>query len=151
HYLGDTGDYANTLYLGYPVHAHLDATVTFLEDDAILHEVKQHFGGDYLGQTTLLQAARARGMLTAVIGKLGPAAIQDLSALDGKAILIDDVTNRPSGAEGLPSGASPLDPKLATAIAAATGTQQPPPPAFPNTEQQKYLRAAAAQAVLPYF
>ena len=150
HYLGDTGDYANTLYTGYPVHAHLDATVTFLEDDAILHELKQHFGGDYLGQTTLLQAARARGMITAVIGKLGPAAIQDLSALDGKAILVDDVTNRATGSEGLPSGASPLDPKLAAAIAAATGSQQPPFPAFPNVEQQKYLRTAAAQAVLPH-
>jgi arylsulfatase A-like enzyme len=150
HYLGDTGDYANTIYVGYPVHAHLDATVTFLEDDAILHDVKQHFGNDYLGQTTLLQAARAHGMSTAVIGKLGPAAIQDLSALDGKAILIDDVTNRPNGSEGLPSGASPLDPNLAAAIAAATGNQQVPLPAFPNTEQQKYLRAATAQAVLPY-
>ena len=150
HLLGDTGDYANTLYVGYPVKAHLDATVTFLEDDAILHDVKQHFGDDYLGQTTLLQAAKAHGISTAVIGKLGPAAIQDLSALDGKAILIDDVTNRPNGSEGLPSGASPLDPKLAGAVAAATGGPQPPPPAFPNIEQQKYLRTAAAQALLPY-
>ena len=62
HYLGDTGDYANTLYTGYPVAAHLGATVTFLEDDAILRDVKQHFGAGYLGQTSLMQAARAAGM-----------------------------------------------------------------------------------------
>ena len=150
HYLGDTGDYANTLYVGYPVKAHLDAVVTFLEDDAILHDVKQHYRDDYLAQTTLLQAARAHGLSTAVVGKLGPAAIQDLSALDGNAMLIDDVTNRPNSGEGLPSGSAPFDEKLAAEIAKATGSQQPPVPAFPNVEQQKYLRTAAAQVLLPY-
>src|SRR5580693_3161822 len=120
HYLGDTGDYANTLYTGYPVAAHHNATVTFLEDDAILHDLKDHFGGEYMGQTTLLQAARAHGMITAVIGKVGPAAIQDLGALYGKSILIDDSVNRDLDSEGLPTGAPKLDPQLAADIVKAT-------------------------------
>jgi hypothetical protein len=69
--------------------------LTFLEDDAVLAEVKSLFGEDYLGQTSLLAAARAANMNTAVIGKLGPAAIQDIGSIDGKkGIIIDDATNR---------------------------------------------------------
>jgi len=151
HHLGDTGDYANTLYVGFPVAARLGRTIVFLEDDAVLREIKQRFGHGYLGPTTLLQAARASGLQAAVIGKLGPAAIQDLGALDGKSILIDDLTNRLNGADGLPSRGAPLDLELARQLAAATGVQQPPPPATPNVSQQSYLSAAAAQVVLPYF
>jgi arylsulfatase A-like enzyme len=150
HFLGDTGDYANTLYTGYPVAAHHNATVTFLEDDAILHDVKLHFGADYLGQTTLMQAARGHGMTTVVMGKVGPAAIQDLGALDGQSMLIDDAMNLPSNAEGLPTGSPALDPKLAAEIAKATGLPQPPLTNVPNVDQQKYLSTAAAKVVLPY-
>ena len=39
HYLGDTGDFSNTIYTGYPVAA-ADGTVTpFLESDPVLHDV----------------------------------------------------------------------------------------------------------------
>jgi arylsulfatase A-like enzyme len=150
HYLGDTGDYANTLYLGYPVAAHHNATLTFLEDDAILHDVKAHFGADYLGQTTLMQAARTHGMTTVVMGKVGPAAIQDLGALDNQAILIDDAVGHPANGEGMPTGAPALDPKLADEIAKATGQTQAPLTNVPNVDQQKYLSTAAAKVVLPY-
>jgi hypothetical protein len=150
HYLGDTGDFANTLYVGFPVVCKMGAVVVFLEDDCVLREVKQHAGNDYLGQTTLLQAARAQGYVTAVVGKLGPAAIQDLGALDGNAILIDDVANKPNGADGLASGSAPLDPALAADIARVTGASAPPLASVPNTDQQAYLSKAAALAVLPY-
>jgi len=150
HYLGDTGDFANTLYVGFPVTCKMGAVVVFLEDDCVLHEMKQHAGDDYLGQTTLLQAARAQGYLTAVVGKLGPAAIQDLGALDGKAILVDDVANKPKGADGLASGSAPLDPALAADIARVTGAAVPPLVSVPNVDQQTYLSKAATLAVLPY-
>ena len=68
HYLGDSGDYANTLYLGFQVPCAKGATVTFLEDDCILRDVKAHYPDGYLGQTTLLQAARASGMDTVIVG-----------------------------------------------------------------------------------
>ena len=151
HYLGDTGDYANTLFLGYPVAARQGATIVFLEDDAVLREVKKHFADGYLGPTTLLQAARNAHMQTAVVGKLGPSAIQDLGAFNGKTILIDDVANRSTSADGSPSGAAPIPAELAQQIADATNASQPPPPSVPNIAQQSYLAGGTAKAILPYF
>ena len=51
HYLGDTGNYANTLYFGFPVPCHQDAVVAFVEDDCILRDVKEHYPNDYVAQT----------------------------------------------------------------------------------------------------
>ena len=149
HYLGDTGDYGNTLYFGFPVTCKTGAVITFLEDDCVLHEVKQHFADDYLGQTTLLQAARAAGYNTAVIGKTGPAGIQDLGALDGDALLIDDATNKLRALDGLASGAAPVKPGMAAGIALATGLDTAPLTAVPNLVNQSYMSTAAAQAIIP--
>src|ERR1700733_12918186 len=61
HYLGDTGDYANVLYAGFPVKAKQNSNVVFLEDDAILQEMKAHYADGYIGPTPLLCAAAAAG------------------------------------------------------------------------------------------
>src|SRR5689334_1699890 len=91
HYLGDTGDYGNTLWFGYPVQAKGGTPLTFFEDDGVLRDVKAHFGDGYMGETSLLAAARAAGMATAVIGKIGPAAIQDITSMtSGDGIVVDD-------------------------------------------------------------
>src|SRR5438067_2913134 len=72
HYLGDTGDFSNTIYTGMPI----GGTLTpFLESDPVLGDVDEHFAGDYLDEVTLLKAAREAGFSTATIGKLGPALI----------------------------------------------------------------------------
>ena len=61
HYLGDTGDFSNTIYTGYPV-GPADGTVTpFLEVDPVILDVDEHFGGDYLNEETVLKMARAKG------------------------------------------------------------------------------------------
>ena len=71
HYLGDTGDYSNTIYTAYPV-APAGGTVTpFLESDPVILDADEHFGGDYLNEETIMKAARARGYSTAAIGKVG--------------------------------------------------------------------------------
>src|ERR1700761_2280589 len=109
HYLGDTGDYGNSLYVGFPVKAKENSPTVFLEDDPILREVKSHFGDGYMGPTSLLAAARAKGFETLVVGKTGPAAIQDIATLNGTgSILLDDSYNRkiPGGA---PAGVA-IDP-----------------------------------------
>src|SRR5580698_10179742 len=50
HYLGDTGDFSNTIYTGFPMAA-VNGTVTpFLESDQVLAEADEHFGGDYLNE-----------------------------------------------------------------------------------------------------
>src|ERR1700733_15371719 len=96
HHLGDTGDFSNTIYTGYPVAA-ADGTLTpFLETDPVLRDVDEHFGGDYLNEETILKMARAKGYSTAAIGKLGPILIfdhTDKTGADGlHSIVIDDAT-----------------------------------------------------------
>jgi arylsulfatase A-like enzyme len=148
HYLGDTGDYANVLYTGFPLAALQGSSVPFLENDAVLREVKTHFADGYMGPLPLLCAAHAAGLSTAVIGKLGPAAIQAIDCL-GDTILIDDVTNKPKNDDGSPSGDVAIDPEILKQIVQATGADQPPKTSVPNVAQQQYLLAAATKVVLP--
>src|ERR1700709_1299799 len=77
HYLGDSGDFSNTIYTGYPVAAAGGTVTPFLESDPVLHDVDEHFGGDYLNEETILKMARGKGYSTAAIGKLGPTFLFD--------------------------------------------------------------------------
>ena len=160
HLLADTGDFGNTIYVGEqgfpPRHS---SPLAGLEDDVMLGLLNGRFGGDYLGETTLLQAARARGWSTAAIGKEGPTAIQDITARDGIAsIIIDDHTG--SRAEGLA-----LAPDVAAAIKAlglptampdrglngGGGAYNMPGVQVANVEQQDWMVAVATKVLLPRF
>ncbi len=52
HYLGDTGTFSNTIYTGFSSAPAGDTVVPFLENDAVLGDVDEHFGGDYLNEET---------------------------------------------------------------------------------------------------
>lgn len=159
HFLGDTGNYANTLYMGFPVKCSVDnaPVITFVEDDCVLRQVKEHFGSGYLGQTTLIQAARQAGYNTVVMGKTGPAAIQFLKALDSSdddvgaqlGIFLDDSTNRAKKMDGTPMMSATLGGQLASDVFSATGAGVPPFTAVPNLSQQGYMQGAATQAIMP--
>lgn len=158
HYPGDTGNFGNSLYLAKPVACRMGATVTFIEDDCILKDVKALYPNDYIAQKTLIETAREAGWNTVVIGKKGPAAIEYLGALesegksveDPKGLFIDDSTNRPENMDGTPSKSTVLKGALATEVMGATGGLTAPPfSATPNLTQQAYLRAAATQVLLP--
>jgi len=111
HGLGDTGDYSNTIYPGVwlsnpDVTAVKGSVVPFLESDAVLADMNSVFGGNYLGERTLLSVAREKGFNVASVGKLGPTAIQQNEAVTwnelgllggGGAIIVDDSTGDPSG------------------------------------------------------
>jgi Type I phosphodiesterase / nucleotide pyrophosphatase len=161
HYLGDTGDFSNTIYTGYPVGS-ADGTVTpFLEADPVLHDVDEHFGGDYLNEETVLKMARAKGYSTAAIGKLGPTLIFDHTdkiGADGlHSIVIDDSTG---GKDGVP-----LSQEMQAALAKANlplatpsrgdnakaGDAKTPGTLVPNTAQQAYMADVATKVVLPMF
>jgi hypothetical protein len=65
HYLGDTGDYSNVIYTGRPIQSARkgrspsgNSVTPFLEDDAVLAEVDQDFGGT--NEQTILNTARSR-------------------------------------------------------------------------------------------
>jgi Type I phosphodiesterase / nucleotide pyrophosphatase len=179
HYLGDTGDFSNTLYPGFPIPTtfpgvQVPLTQTpFIENDAVLGCIDEHFGGNYLEEQTLLQYARQNGFLTAAIGKLGPTLIQDVTAAarqDGKVpiprtVIIDDSTGK--------LGGIPLDPKIMLALKKAGlglaapdrnnnqpktqqdngnyGTNGEPGTLAPNFVQQQYFVDCLTNAVLPTF
>src|SRR6202000_74730 len=96
HGLGDTGDYSNVIYPGVwlenPGGTGTGTVVPFLENDQVLADMNSLFGGNYLGERTLLSVARERGFNVASVGKLGPTAIQqneavmwgELGVVDGK-------------------------------------------------------------------
>jgi hypothetical protein len=161
HYLGDTGDFSNTIYTGYPV-APAGGTVTpFLEVDPVIADVDEHFGGDYLNEETILKMARAKGFSTAALGKVGPTLIFDHNDKIGTAgihsIVIDDATGSKNGV--------PLSEEMKTALAKAglplatpprgdngkIGDARTPGTQVANTVQQAYFVDVATKAVLPLF
>ena len=144
HGIGDTGDFGNQLYTGFPSPEAGGAMTPFLENDAIIGEMNAHFGGNYLGEESLLAAGRAAGFQTAALGKTGPTAIQDVTARDGgSTIVIDDAVGTPAGL--------PVSPEIAAAMKAAGIPATAPKTAAPNDAQEKYLADIAARIVLPRF
>jgi arylsulfatase A-like enzyme len=142
HYIGDTGNFGNALYSGFPSPEAGGAPIAIMESDSVLGEMNAHFGGDYLNETSLLAAARAAGFATAAIGKVGPTAMQDVTQRDGNGtIVIDDALGTPAGIA--------LSPDVAAAITAAELPATAPKTNVPNVEQQTYMIAVATKAVLP--
>ncbi len=158
HYLGDTGDFSNTIYSGFAVPSAASSVTPFLENDAVLGDVNTHFSGNYLDEETILAAAREAGFSTAAVGKVGPVLIFDSTDRTGQpTIVIDDQTGSPQGI--------PLDDPLQAAmqaagmpiIAPARGANGKPGDStsagttVANVEQQKYFADVFANIVLPQF
>jgi arylsulfatase A-like enzyme len=169
HYLGDTGDFSNTFYIGHPVF--LNGTfgrapgtyAPYIENDSVLGDLDAQFTGNYLNEETLLSAARKDGFNTAAVGKMGPAAIQDVSQLNPvggrfsvpQTIIIDDGTGTADGV--------PLSGQVASALADAglptatpmrvqpTGNNTTPGTTDSNFKQQAYFADATTRVILPMF
>ena len=161
HYLGDTGDFANTIYTGYPVAAANGTVTPFLEANPIILDADAHFGGDYLNEETILKMARGKGISTAALGKVGPTLIfdhTDKTEADGAhSIVIDDSTGGKNGV--------PLSEEMKAALAKAglplatpprgdnakAGDAKTPGTTTPNTIQQAYFADVATKVLLPLF
>lgn len=144
HYIGDTGNYGNQLYTGFSSPEAGGATTPFLENDSILGEMNEQFGGNYLNEGSLLATAREVGFLTAAFGKTGATLIQDVTARDGgSTIVIDDATGTPGGI--------PVAPDIASAMKTAGIAPTAPRSATPNDAQETYLADIATKIVLPRF
>ena len=156
---GDSGDFGNTLYVAQPFPPPFGTPFASLEDDVVLDLMNQRYGGDYLGRASLLRAAQAKGYSTAVVGKLGPAAIQDLAARGQGTIVIDDATGASAG-EGVP-----LAPEVIAAIKAAglptaapdrglnssPGAYNMPGVQVANIDQQAWFTKITTEVLLPRF
>jgi hypothetical protein len=156
HFIGDTGDFSNVIFTGRPVPAAGDSVTPFLENDRVLGDVDQMFGGDYLNEETILKAARARGIGTAAIGKLGPILIFDHTERTGeKTIIFDDSTGS--------ANSIPLSDDVKAALTAAglplatpgrgdngkVGDFKTPGTTVANIGQQNYFADVATKVVLP--
>jgi hypothetical protein len=161
HYLGDTGTFSNTIYTGFISKPAGDTVVPFIENDAVLGDVDEHFGGDYLNEETILKMARAKGFSTAAIGKVGPTLIFDHTDRADRpglhSVVIDDSTGGKTGV--------PLSEEMTAALTKANlplaapsrgdngkaGDAKTPGTVAPNTAQQAYFADVASKIVLPMF
>jgi predicted AlkP superfamily pyrophosphatase or phosphodiesterase len=157
HYLGDTGDFSNTIYTGYSSVPAGDTVVPFLENDAVLGDVDEHFKGDYLDEDTVLKLARVKGLSTAAIGKVGPTLIFDHADRGRNTIVFDDSTGGKTGV--------PLSDEVKDALAKANlplitpgrgdngkaGDAKTPGTTSANVAQQAYFADVASKVVLPMF
>ena len=142
HYIGDTGNFGNTLYTGQTMES-TGGTLGFLENNEVIAEMNQKFGGNYLGETTLIEAARAHGWQTAIIGKEGPARIQDPTATPDQTLILDDATG---GARGLGLPGWFEAGRKSAGLAAL-----PPAATIPAIAQEEWMARAANDVVLPHF
>ena len=169
HYLGDTGDYSNQIYIGHPVF--LDGNfgrppgsyAPYVENNRVLGDLDAQFNGNYLNEETLLAAARRHDFNTAAVGKMGPAAIQDVSQLNPvnggfaipRTIIIDDGTGTPDGVPLAPEVSSALLnaglPTTAPLRVQQTGNNTTPGTKDPNYVQQAYFADATTKVILPMF
>ena len=160
HRPGDSGDFGNVIYVGQPFEAPYASVVSGIEDNAMLDRLNGRYDGNFLNEKSLLRAASEAGYSTAVVGKLGPAGLQDVSARDGRStLLIDDATGFPS------DGGAPLPQDVLSAMTqAGLDTRAPDrglntyPGAYnmagvhvANIEQQAWFRDVTTKVLLPRF
>jgi hypothetical protein len=157
HYLGDTGVFSNTIFTGYTSAPAGDTVVPFIENDAVLGDIDEHFSGDYLNEETLLKMARGQGFSTAAIGKLGPTLQFDHNDRGKASIVIDDSTG---GKNGVPLSDEMKDALTKANLPVATpsrgdngkaGDAKTPGTTSANVAQQAYMADVAAKVVLPMF
>ncbi len=145
HYIGDTGDFGNTLYAGGPMLSRHGSPIAEMENNTVLAEMNQKFGGNYLNEDTLFARARAQGFSTAVIGKSGATRIADSTAApDGsESLILDDSTGHEDGFA--------LPPWFTRAMKQALVGPQAPINTVPNIAQEVWLMKATTRIVLPHF
>lgn len=158
HYFGDTGNFSNTLFTAFASPTAGGSVVPFLENNAVLGEMDERFGGDYLNERTVLEAARLAGLSTATVGKLGPALIFDHRNRTGSpTIVFDDATGTRTGVPvseetiaALRAAGLPIQPP-ARGDNARAGTATTPGTLVPNRVQQDYFVDVVTTAILPMF
>ena len=161
HYLGDTGTFSNTIFTGYTSAPAGDTVVPFIENDAVLGDVDEHFSGDYLNEETILKLARAQGFSTAAIGKVGPTLLFDHTDRADKpglhSVVFDDSTG---GKTGVPLSDETKEALTKAGLPLVTpprgdndkaGDAKTPGTTAANTAQQAYFADVAAKVVLPLF
>jgi len=160
HGLGDTGNFSNDLYAGYPVFdgrkIHDSATqILAVKNSTHLKDLNLHYGGNYLHEVSLLAWGREHGFSTAAIGKMGPTLIQDiqLSRFAGQTNGAVVPTIIVDGGTGLPNGV-PLPNSILQAMQRAglpTTMPRHPNEIQPQISVQHYFNDVFLKVILPQF
>ena len=151
HLIGDTGDFGNVFYTGFPVASAARTITPFVQDNAVLSELNQHHGGNFIAERSIMAAAREKGYFTAALGKVGPVGIHDLTQLDGKTtIFFDDDTGKKNGIVLRPDVVEMLK-KAGLALETPGRAQRENPGKSTNIIQQKYYRDIVTKVLLPHF
>jgi hypothetical protein len=161
HYLGDTGVFSNTIWTGYTSAPAGDTVVPFIENDAVLGDIDEHFSGNYLNEDTILKLARDSGFSTAAIGKVGPTYQFDHTDHPDKSglhsVVIDDATG---GKNGVALSDEVRDALTKAGLPLATpsrgdngkaGDAKTPGTTVANVAQQAYFADVTTKVVLPMF
>jgi len=156
HFLGDTGVFSNTIYVGFSTPHAANSVTPFIENDAVLGDIDAHFSGNFVDEDAVLFAARHQGFSTAAIGKIGPTMMFDHTDHKAEAtIIVDDATGSASGvplSQEMKDALTKLGLPLTAPSRGAngkTGDGKTPGTLVANVEQQKYFADVAAKAVLP--
>src|SRR5258705_1515269 len=119
HYPGDTGQFGNNLFIGRPMFSTGNfgqppgTVIPNVENDQVLADINERFGGNFVREASLLSVARDNGYSTAAVGKVGPTAMQDLPQVgiaNGRftvrsTIILDGLTGTPAGVPPPPGDA----------------------------------------------
>lgn len=90
HYVGDTGNFSTTFKVKTPVKSPKNSLFILLENEAVVKEVNQQLGKNFLNEVSLLAVAEKLGFSTAAVGKFGPVLIQDVTQEKGEVTIIFD-------------------------------------------------------------
>lgn len=151
HLIGDTGDFGNVLYTGFPTKAQNNSLVPFIQDNAVLKELNLHHGGNFIAERSIMAAAREKGYFTAALGKVGPVGIHDLTQLDGKTtIFFDDDTGKKNGIELRPDVVEMLKKNGLALETPGRAQRSENAGKVTNVIQQKYYRDIVTKVLLPH-
>jgi predicted AlkP superfamily pyrophosphatase or phosphodiesterase len=158
HFLGDTGDFSNTIKVNTPVKSAKNSLVPYLENNVVLKEVNKQFGANFLNEQSLLATARKAGFSTAAVGKIGPVLIQDVTLQQGEpTIIFDDDTGKK---EGVTLNQDVISELSKNSLPTETPTRgengkggdyKTPGTTTANVTQQQYFADVTTKVILPLF
>lgn len=158
HFLGDTGDFSNTIVVNTPVKSAKNSLVPYLENNVVLKEVNKQFGANFLNEQSLLATARKAGFSTAAVGKIGPVLIQDVTLQQGEpTIIFDDDTGKK---EGVTLNQDVISELSKNSLPTETPTRgengkggdyKTPGTTTANVTQQQYFADVTTKVILPLF
>jgi hypothetical protein len=162
HAPGDTGAFSNSIWSPFPIKSAKGTVTPFLESDSILRELNEGYGHRLWNEESLVALAAVAHYSTALIGKVGPAAVFDVSSLDDlpgrtQTLIVDDLTGGENGP--VPSATWRAAFARAGVLLNAPGRGDngnfgafdKPGTHVTNAVQQRYFMDVALKVVLPEF